>query len=426
MPKDDLDQLFLDAADWFRPVQQPEDWTKMAALLDRRPARKLRPVAIALVFLALLAGGFLLVRSMHPTQAACPGCSSRLVQDHHAAVSRAAGVSARGKVAENAPLANPSPTAKSLSGSDRSFQSRGRVVPGGSPRHQVALTSSLGKNQPLVSAAGANAILATPSNPGTRSGVGLVQPGASPAAIPSGPMVLGGNAPIGVIPFNMPSIALEVFGRAPVSLSDQSPPVPKIRRPAMIRWQADLLLGPDLTLVTSSLWSNPGMDAGIRMSYHFSEKWQLESALLYSSKIYKALPSEYHPIQPYTGMPDLQQINANCRVIDLALDVRYNFKTTLGGTWFAEAGLSSYWMNREAYTFNYKSGGYPTSTSLAISNMDRHPLSILNLSAGYEFRLSRRVSWQVQPFLKLPLSGIGYGRVHLVSTGMLFSINYGL
>jgi hypothetical protein len=52
--------------------------------------------------------------------------------------------------------------------------------------------------------------------------------------------------------------------------------------------------------------------------------------------------------------------------------------------------------------------------------------SMLNISIGIQHRLSRRFQVQAEPFLKAPLSGVGEGKVDLVSSGVFFSLKYQL
>jgi hypothetical protein len=47
----------------------------------------------------------------------------------------------------------------------------------------------------------------------------------------------------------------------------------------------------------------------------------------------------------------------------------------------------------------------------------------LKLSAGYEKKLSSKIFLTAEPYLNLPLTGIGYGKVKLYSAGILFSLN---
>jgi hypothetical protein len=50
--------------------------------------------------------------------------------------------------------------------------------------------------------------------------------------------------------------------------------------------------------------------------------------------------------------------------------------------------------------------------------------SVLNLSVGYERQVSRNFSVQAEPFFKQPLSGVGFGKVKLNTTGIFLSVKY--
>jgi hypothetical protein len=405
MANDDIDQLFRDAAEHYKPEQHASDWSLLAEKLER-PASGNRWWLWFLLVSAFLAEGIYL----HGTKQALPGAF--FVK-----------VSPRSGERDLSPIHRKAATPEGIR--DPAITQK--------PARIISITPENPKGpstQPAVQKKGENdPVSATNSNPDYSQGSRVRQP----LHVDSGQTGAQGTpftADLSVSQATLPELYRSHARAALARISDAIPASPGSAREGRsetpVKWQAGILLGPDLTLVNTSLWSNPGLDAGLSLRYHISGKWQLQASILYSSKIYKALPSEYHPKKPDTNYPGLQQISANCKVLDLALDLRYNLRRTKTGIWFAQTGLSSYWMSQEAYTFNYKTAGYPSSSSWSISNQDRHPLSILNLSAGYECATSKKVTWQVSPYLKLPLSGIGYGRVHLVSTGVLFSLNFGL
>ena len=74
-----------------------------------------------------------------------------------------------------------------------------------------------------------------------------------------------------------------------------------------------------------------------------------------------------------------------------------------------------------AYTENYRPGYWQGEWV----NANRHYFSVLNLSAGYEHALSTRWSLQAEPYLKIPLTGIGTGKLRLISAGVFFGVKYG-
>jgi hypothetical protein len=46
---------------------------------------------------------------------------------------------------------------------------------------------------------------------------------------------------------------------------------------------------------------------------------------------------------------------------------------------------------------------------------------VVNLSGGYQYHFSKRFSLLAEPYLKMPVSGIGFGKVKLNSAGVLIT-----
>ncbi|MGB5027231.1 MAG: hypothetical protein WBO38_01940, partial [Chitinophagaceae bacterium] len=126
----------------------------------------------------------------------------------------------------------------------------------------------------------------------------------------------------------------------------------------------------------------------------------------------------------YSYYPYLEKVDADCKVYELPLTFSYNFGRTKQQHWFASAGISSYLMKTEAYNYFYKTSplGPTVNRKWGIENKNKHLFSVLGISAGYQRNLSKSLSIIAEPYLKLPMSGVGYGKVKLNSAGLLFSI----
>jgi len=81
-------------------------------------------------------------------------------------------------------------------------------------------------------------------------------------------------------------------------------------------------------------------------------------------------------------------------------------------------------MKSETYDYSYKyiPGGQTLTGNWSVKNENQHYFSSVTLAAGYQRTLSKNISVMVEPYIKLPVSGVGYGRVKLNSGGVLFSI----
>ena len=203
---------------------------------------------------------------------------------------------------------------------------------------------------------------------------------------------------------------------------------PTVQRGLSVR----LAVAPDLSGVGLKNLSRPGTNVGLFLEYRLAARWSVQAGLIQSTKIYRALPSEYTaPAGAWGGPTQPLSVDGRCNVFDIPVNLRYDFilkpqnDKRLLSRWFVSGGITSYVMKNEDYTYNYPAHTYNQTTSQSAST-GSYRFSTLNLSVGYERALSKRLSWQVEPFMKAPLKGVGYFKVDLLSTGAFFSLRYKL
>ena len=89
-------------------------------------------------------------------------------------------------------------------------------------------------------------------------------------------------------------------------------------------------------------------------------------------------------------------------------------------------GLSTYLMQKQAYTYHYNYNGTYTVQDWETKDMKAEWFKIANISAGFEHSFNRSWSVQAEPYARIPLSGIGYGKMDISSYGILIGIKYHL
>jgi hypothetical protein len=192
------------------------------------------------------------------------------------------------------------------------------------------------------------------------------------------------------------------------------------------RISANLLISPDLSSIGFSEWRAPGTNLGVSLEYHISNRVSISVGAIYSTKIYAADATKYNPDNPYwtSYYPKPVDVKGNCKVIDLPLNIRYNFLTRERYNIYLSGGLSSYLMLREDYKYIYNVDDTGLYNGWHGKNENKHFFKVINLSAGYERKLNQRFSLQAEPFIKLPTAGVGYGRIKLLSTGLFMAVKY--
>lgn len=181
-------------------------------------------------------------------------------------------------------------------------------------------------------------------------------------------------------------------------------------------------IGPDLTSVGTSRTGKVEGQYGIGIGYAVTNHLTVRTGLYAGKKIYTADSNSYNYAYNSGGGYRLYKVDANCLVYEVPVTIAYNFKGTEKHNWFVSTGLSSYFMKDEKYVYNFKtSGGQVVAYDHQYKNENQHIFSVLNLSGGYQYNFSKRFSLLTEPYIKLPIGGIGEGKVKLNSAGVLFT-----
>jgi hypothetical protein len=191
------------------------------------------------------------------------------------------------------------------------------------------------------------------------------------------------------------------------------------------KFSINISAGPDVSQVSPGRLGNFRTMFGAGLGFNLSPRLLLRTGVYAANKVYGANTEDYKPgiNLNYPGY-ELTDINATCRVIQAPVTLSYIFPAGKKNNLLFTGGVNSVWMKREVYIYDYKSsyGGYTRSHTYEYRNNSKHLFSSLSLSAGFE-RQAGRLSLLAEPYISLPLSGIGFGNVKLKSAGILFTVS---
>lgn len=105
-------------------------------------------------------------------------------------------------------------------------------------------------------------------------------------------------------------------------------------------------------------------------------------------------------------------------MFEIPLNLRYNFIVKQKSTLYATTGFSSYLMNKEFYTYSYLYNGVYGERGYTYNHSSKNWFSILNLGAGYERSLGKKTLFKIEPYFKIPLGGVGMGKLPISSAGI--------
>lgn len=242
--------------------------------------------------------------------------------------------------------------------------------------------------------------------------------------------------------FNLSIDPVETTGDRLAALYNQK----QVEEPSVQKRESSvltLLAGPDLTSVKGAGKSSLSQNVGLAYSYPLIKGLSVSVGAIYAKKNYKSAYSFYSPSNPpqLTQLPS--QVSAVCDVIDVPLTANYTVLKSKKVKFNVSAGLSSYFMLKEKYTFDYEGeanyGGKKgavygakssyedkKSVSYEVNGENQHIFGVADFSISVEKKISNKINIGIKPFVKIPLTGIGYGNVDLQSKGVAFTLGLSL
>jgi hypothetical protein len=186
------------------------------------------------------------------------------------------------------------------------------------------------------------------------------------------------------------------------------------------------LAGPDLSSVDFQSVKHPGFSLGVIAGYRFNRRLAIETGILWDKKYYYSTGNYFDKSKAnIPASVTIINVDGNCNMFEIPLNLRYDFATKNKHSFFAKAGFSSYLMKKENY--NYLAYGYSGQTythDSTYNNSTHNIFSILQISGGYEFAIGSKTKIQIEPYLKIPVQGIGIGSMPISSAGIYFGITH--
>jgi len=185
-----------------------------------------------------------------------------------------------------------------------------------------------------------------------------------------------------------------------------------------------VLAAPDINGVGSFQQSKVGTNIGLQFSAGVSKKLTITTGATYSVKPYITAFENYHT--GYQFKADPTNVTADCRMLDIPINLGYQLYNRRQTKISIGTGLSSYIMLHESYKFNYTSSYVTGPSSYTVPNSNKYFFGVLNINATYQRRLNPKFGLTIQPYLKLPLTNIGYSQVRLQTTGVAIGLSWNL
>ena len=197
------------------------------------------------------------------------------------------------------------------------------------------------------------------------------------------------------------------------------------RKKAKLPINLAISAGPEFNSTEKIIGGKSSLAIGIGVGVGLSKRLSVQTGLNYGIKNYSASSYDYTFANP-NARANISRVEAVCEVLEIPIAASYTIIDNSKNKINFNAGLSSYFMLKENYIYKY-TAAVRANRLIEVNNSNQHFLSVVDLSATYFIKLkNKKFALGFEPYLKIPLSGIGEGKVPLNSSGISLKLNYEL
>ncbi len=182
---------------------------------------------------------------------------------------------------------------------------------------------------------------------------------------------------------------------------------------------AGLITGIDVSTVKFQSTKKAGFNIGVIAGYKFNKIFSIESGAIWNKKFYYTDGKHFNTAKVYVPAGSkIDDVNGYCEMIEVPVNLKINIISSAKSNWFSVAGLSSYFMKNEDYNYAVTNawGTYPYSKKYKESTS--FLLAAVNLGIGYSHSIGKGGTLRIEPYAKIPLSGVGIGKLPITSAGI--------
>lgn len=188
-----------------------------------------------------------------------------------------------------------------------------------------------------------------------------------------------------------------------------------------------VVTGLDFSKVQSTSYENTGFDFGLILGFRITPALSIESGFIQDQKKYASDGKSFSMKKVGATMPSgmiIKDLVSRSSIIEIPVKIKYNLLNSRKSAFFISGGFSTYIMTTEKNNYNVTLNGNEEKITGTYEKNDCRLPAVANISAGYEYKIAKHINIRVEPFLKIPLQGMGVGSLPVTSTGVQFGITH--
>lgn len=193
-----------------------------------------------------------------------------------------------------------------------------------------------------------------------------------------------------------------------------------IRKPSRFYW--GVVFGPEINSIESQKLQKPGFDIGIIAGIKIlKDRASIETGLLYTQKYYFTDGKYFNMDKAGSSMPqgmEILSLEGSSRLIELPVKFKYKVLQKNRSGVLLSTGISSYLMTKEENDYLTMMNGTQQKMLGSYNDNYRYIAVMANIGAEYNYKIGKHTLLRFEPYIQIPLKGIGIGSMPVMTTGM--------
>jgi len=182
--------------------------------------------------------------------------------------------------------------------------------------------------------------------------------------------------------------------------------------------------GPEVNQVKGQGFNGVTGHLGIVAGYEINGRIILETGLLYSGKKYFSSGQYFNTEKIMSTMPagmELMTLNSKLALLEIPLKAKLDLAGNERSHVFASIGLTSCVLLNEQNDYNLMVSGVPEKMTDEYHTMSGYFAAFFYIGGGFERQLPNRAVLRLEPYLQIPLKGVGQGSMTVLGAGIHFT-----
>ena len=185
-----------------------------------------------------------------------------------------------------------------------------------------------------------------------------------------------------------------------------------------------IVAGPGFNSIKNQEFKKAGWNIGLLGGYYFAKKFSVETGVLLSQKYYTTMGDHFSMKEIGPAMPSAMKIMAvdgYSKMIEIPVLLRYDFIQNSRRSFFSSAGFSSYILTSEDNQYHTSMNGTEEMMYGTYKNNKRYFAASIDLGIGYAQNFGNKNNIRFQPYLQIPLKGVGVGDLQIMGAGLFIA-----